>query len=128
MRVYRIFNLVVLGFLLYVLIFSLVSPLLARQFSFLPGCYHKEFTGDPCPFCGLTRDMNSALAESGNGEEINPRFKLFLSFFIIEWVIRITVTLMSFLSSRFTGRTLPVIDIAIHCVLAVIVLYALNTV
>jgi len=125
MGAYKIANLVVLGFLMYVLVFSLISPVTEKLFPSVMHCYCKEYTGNPCPFCGLTRDMNCVL--TGNWEEnrINTRFRLFLIVYAVEWIIRIFMLLMS---GRFTGKTLPAIDIAIHGVIAVIVLYALNTV
>ena len=125
MGAYRVFNLVVLGLLLYVLVYSLISPVLARQFPDLPRCYYSDMTGDPCPFCGLTRDMNCLLTGRDDRSGINTSFQLFLCVYVFEWMIRITMFL---LSGRFSGKTLPVIDIAIHCILAVVVLYALNTV
>ena len=125
MKAYRIFNLVVLGFLLYVLVFSLVSPVLTEQFPGIPGCYYKELTGDPCPFCGLTRDMNCALTRSKEQDRINTSFQLFLAVYVFEWIIRITMLSVSW---RFTGKTLPVIDISIHSVLAVVILLTMNTV
>lgn len=125
MKAYRIFNLVVLGFLLYVPVFSIVSPVLTEQFPEIPGCYCKELTGEPCPFCGLTRDMNCVLTGEKEQHSINSGFQLFLAIYVFEWIIRITMLLVS---RRFTGKTLPVIDIGIHSVLAVIILLTLNTV
>lgn len=125
MNPYRIFNLVVLGFLLYVLVFSIVSPFLTEQFPDIPGCYYKELTGEPCPFCGLTRDMNCVLTGEEEQHRINSRFHLFLAVYVFEWIIRIT---MLSVSRRFAGKALPAIDIGIHSVLAVMVLLALNSV
>ena len=125
MRTYRIFNLVVLGLLLYVLVFSLVSPALEDLFPSVVKCYYKEFTGDPCPFCGLTRDMNCVLTGEGGHDRVNTRFQIFLSIYVLELALRIFLVLAS---KRLTGRTLPAVDIAIHCILALIVLRAFNTV
>lgn len=125
MGTYRVFNLVVLGFLLYVLVFSLISPVMEKLFPSVIHCYYKEYTGNPCPFCGLTRDMSCLLTGNGEQERVNSRFQLFLTVYAVEWVIRIFTLLMS---RRFTGKTLPAIDVAIHCVIAVMVLYAFNTV
>ncbi len=125
MGTYRIFNIVVLGLLLYVLVFSLISPVMEKHFPSVMRCYYKELTGNPCLFCGLTRDMNCVLTGDGEHERINSRFQLFLTVYAVEWVIRIFMLLMS---GRFTGKALPAIDIAIHGVIAVVVLYAFNTV
>ncbi|MCK5785808.1 MAG: DUF2752 domain-containing protein [Candidatus Sabulitectum sp.] len=125
MRTYRVFNLVILGLLLYVLVYSLISPVLARQFPDLPGCYYKELTGDPCPFCGLTTDMNCLLTGEKDQARANSSFQLFLIVYVLEWIIRVAILLTS---RRFTGKALPVIDIAIHCILAAKVLHTLSTV
>lgn len=125
MGTYRIFNLVILGFLLYVLVFTMISPVMEKHFPSIMRCYYKEITGDPCPFCGLTRDMNCVLSGNREQDRINTHFQLFLTVYAVEWIIRIFMLLMS---GRFTGKSLPVIDITIHGVIAVIVLYAFNTV
>ncbi|MCK5131904.1 MAG: DUF2752 domain-containing protein [Candidatus Sabulitectum sp.] len=125
MGAYRIFNLVVLGLLLYVLVFPLISPVMEKLFPSVMRCYYEDFTGDACPFCGLTRDMNCVLSGDRKQDRINTSFQLFLAVYTFEWLIRITMMLMS---GRFTGRALPVIDVAIHCILAVCVLHAVNTI
>ena len=116
-----------MGLLLYVLVFSLVSPVVTRYFPNLPVCYYKEFTGSNCPFCGLTRDLNCVLTGNVEQDRINTRLQLFLAVYAMEWVIRITMLL---LTRRFPlrGKTLPAIDIAIHCILAIRVLQAINSV
>ncbi len=124
-RAYKIFNLVVMGFLLYALVFSAVSPTLTKKFPFLPGCIHKELTGDPCVFCGLTRDMNCVLTGSVTQDRINTNFQIFLAAYAFEWFIRIFMLLMS---RRFTGKTLPAIDIFIHCILAIRIIQAMQPV
>ena len=48
-----------------------------------------------------------------------------LAVYVFEWIIRITMLL---LTRRFTGKTLPAIDITIHCILAVRILQAVNTI
>lgn len=125
MGAYRIFNLVILGFLVYVLVFSLVSPVMEKLFPSVVRCYYKELTGDPCPFCGLTRDMNCVLTGNKEQDKLNTRFQLFLAVYAFEWVIRIT---MLSVSRRFTGKTLPLVDVAIHCILVVRVIQAVNTI
>lgn len=125
MGAYRIFNLVILGFLLYVLVFSLVSPAMEKLFPSVMHCYYKEFTGDPCPFCGLTRDLNCFLTGDHEHDRINTRFQLFLAVYTIEWVLRIIGFL---LSGKFSGKILPGIDGAIHCIIALRILHAVNTV
>ncbi len=127
MRTYRIFNLTIIGLLLYVLVFSLVSPVVTRYFPNLPVCYHKELTGNNCPFCGLTRDLNCILTGNAEQDRINSRLQVFLAVYALEWVIRITILLAT---RRFSlaGKTLPVIDISIHCILAIRIFQAISSV
>ena len=127
MRTYRIFNLTIIGLLLYVLVFSIVSPVLTEYFPNLPVCYYKEFTGSNCPFCGLTRDLNCILTGNTEQDRINTRLQLFLAVYAMEWVIRVTILLLSRRFS-FSGKTLPAIDVTIHCVLAIRVFQAINSV
>lgn len=124
MNAYRTFNLVVLGFLLYALLFPLISPLMEKLLPNVWRCYYKDITGNPCPFCGLTSDMSSFLHRNRaqiNGWN-NSHFPIFLTAYTVEWAIRIPMLLIS---RRFTGRRLPVIDTALHTIIAVVVFYAL---
>ncbi len=54
---YRVASLVLLVLSGYALIFPFVSPLLAKVFPSLSHCWYQARTGQPCPFCGITRDF-----------------------------------------------------------------------
>ncbi len=54
---YRVVSLVLLVLSGYALIFPFVSPLLAKVFPSLSRCWYQARTGQPCPFCGITRDF-----------------------------------------------------------------------
>ncbi len=54
---YRVVSLVLLALSGYALIFPFVSPLLAKVFPSLSHCWYQVRTGQPCPFCGITRDF-----------------------------------------------------------------------
>lgn len=51
----KIYQYVILMFLLYALIYPLISPLLRPLLPDAGVCYYFAYTGHPCPFCGTTR-------------------------------------------------------------------------
>lgn|GEM_PF-1235811 len=124
MGAYRIANLVILGFLLYALLFPLLSPVMERLFPDIWRCQYKALTGKPCIFCGLTSDMNHILrGDAGDGFH-NRSFPLFTGLYLAEWVIRV---LLLTVSGRFAGRSLPVVDLALHGIIGVMVILFADT-
>ncbi len=81
-------------------------------------CYYREITGNPCPFCGLTEDMSCTLEGDTGHKLVNPHFQLFLLVYKIEWAVRILLTVLSF---KLSGKTLPAVDTAFHLALGAMV-------
>lgn len=125
MRAYRIVNFVILGILLYALVFPLLSPVIGKLFPSFEHCYYNHLTGNPCPFCGLTSDMKALLSGNTNSEDANALFQFFLAIYFAEISFRIAIL---FLARKLTGRVLPAIDIVVHSILVTCVLHTLNTV
>ena len=123
MKAYRIVNYVILALLLYVLIFPYVSNILTKISPKLTQCYHKSNTGELCPFCGLTRDMNCVLTGNEETDRINTNFQIFIAIYAMEWIIRVLITI---LSRKFTGRTIPILDMVFHLILFVILFTTLK--
>lgn len=123
MKAYRIVNYVILALLLYVLVFPYISTLLTRISPELTQCYHKANTEELCPFCGLTRDMNCVLTGNEETDRINTNFQIFIAMYAMEWFIRILIII---LSRKFTGRTIPILDMVFHLILFMIFINALR--
>lgn len=123
MKPYRIVNYVILALLFYILVFPFISTLLTRLSPELTQCYHKANTGELCPFCGLTRDMNCLLTGDEETDRINTNFQIFLSMYALEWFVRLLITI---LSRKFTGRTIPIIDIGFHLIMVIVLFNTLK--
>lgn len=117
MKAYRIVNYVILALLLYVLVFPYISALLSEISPELTQCYHRANTGELCPFCGLTRDMNCVLTGNEETDRINTNFQVFIAMYALEWFIRVLIII---LSRKFTGRTIPILDIVFHLIMFMI--------
>lgn len=119
MRAYRIVNLVMLGLILYALVFTIVSPFMEKLLPSLWRCNYRAITGKPCPFCGLTGDMGSFLASGcRSGSYENGSFPLLLRIYFGCLVLRVFFSAASF---RWNSRQLPWIDGGTHLVFLSIV-------
>lgn len=113
MKAYRTVNLVILGLLLYTLLFTMISPVMEEL---LPGvwrCQYKAMSGKPCPFCGLTGDMRSYLLTGDQTAFANPLFPELVRLYFGILMARTVFTAASF---RYGNRYLPWIDGAVHLV------------
>lgn len=113
MRAYRTINLVILGFLLYALVFTFVSPLMEKLFPTLWRCHYMAITGKPCPFCGLTEDMRNYLLRVNGSACSNPLFPGLVRFYFGILISRVVFTLASF---RYGSKYLPWADGIVHLV------------
>jgi hypothetical protein len=118
MNRYRTVNLVLLGFLLYSLVFPLVSPYMERIAPAVWRCHYRALTGRPCPFCGLTGDMRVFLSGGGIDNPSNSRFPTLLKLYAAELVLRIFFTAGSF---RWNG--LYRFDAVVHLAWLVILIF-----
>ncbi|PIE51521.1 hypothetical protein CSA37_10965 [Candidatus Fermentibacteria bacterium] len=103
-------NLVILGFLLWVMVFPVISPFMEELMPEIWQCSYRSLTGNPCPFCGLTGDMRKYIS----GVEFEPECPLFPLLFtalIAEIPVRLFFTVLS-LKNR--SKKLVLWDIALH--------------
>ncbi len=113
MRAYRTVNMVILGLLLYALVFSLISPFMEELFPGLWRCHYRAITGRPCPFCGLTGDMRSYLLTRQETSFANPLFPELVKLYFGILVLRMVFTVASFCKR---ARYLPWMDGIFHLV------------
>ncbi len=115
MGAYRTVNLVLLGLLLFVPLFVLISPAMERAFPTLWRCHWKAASGQECPFCGLTRGAGEFIERGGIPPGGNPLLRPLIMGYAFALPARALFTWLSF---RKTGRALPWIDGVFHLVLA----------
>ncbi|MBQ7265342.1 MAG: DUF2752 domain-containing protein [Firmicutes bacterium] len=60
-KYYKVFNLTMLGFELYIIFYPLVASLAKSLFGFKQECPYKLLLGRDCPFCGGTRTFKALL-------------------------------------------------------------------
>ncbi|WP_294502121.1 DUF2752 domain-containing protein [uncultured Victivallis sp.] len=110
MKRYRILNWTVFGLLCYIA----ALPVIARGMRFLfPAvwkCSYRSMTGNPCPFCGTTRDL--AKLWRGEFDFLNPVTPYLAAFLLAEFAWRIVLLLC-----RKSSQHLPWWDLAIHIAL-----------
>ncbi len=92
MRVYGTVSAVLLGLLLYSAVFPFISPLMERIAPVVWRCQYRAFTGEPCPFCGLSGDMRRFLATGRTEGSANPAFGSLLALFAGELILRASFT------------------------------------
>jgi len=111
MGTYRTVNLVLLGLLLYSVLFPLISPCMERVFPSVWRCHYRAVTGRRCFFCGLTGDLEAFLRGEGTDGAENVHFPLLLKLLAVELPVRILFTVLSF---RRVGSILYRLDAAVH--------------
>lgn len=67
---YRVLNLTIVGFIAYMLSLPFLAGTALAESPYWQ-CAYKQHTGRPCPYCGLTRDLD-ALFHGKWGDTLNP--------------------------------------------------------
>ena len=110
MNPYRTANITLLGLLLFVPVFALVSPALESLVTGETLCLHKAITGEDCPFCGLTRDMRQFILTGSVDNSSNRLFRGLCTVYLFELSIRILLLIFS----AGKERMLVKLDILVH--------------
>ena len=116
MQRYKIVNLIIIGWLLYIFSLPLFSNYLSGFAPQIWRCPYKAITGTNCPFCGMTHDF--ALIYSGelNTEEfLNSNSVMAFILGISELLWRISMLIAS--SLFYAVRKLLRFDIGFHLLL-----------
>lgn len=121
---YKIINIIIFVFCIYVFCFPLVSNILEMISPRLTLCPFLVITGKPCPLCGGTRFIKG-LPNAIINKNISYMFNFFGIFTIIMFLESIFRTINLF-RKNFSER-LKNIDIIVHCIL-IIALIAYETI
>lgn len=89
-RIYYPLNLAMAGYGIYVLLLPFLSPLMERVFPSIWECAYYRFTGQPCPLCGVTRDLSSTF--SGQEATLNPASLSIFAFVVGSLFYRVWAT------------------------------------
>jgi hypothetical protein len=121
-RTYSIVNLVILGFMLYLLALPFLSPLLEKCLPLVWGiCPYREVWDQPCPLCGLTRAVGAVLQGDFHRAVLLNPLSIFAVLFILSELIFRTVLLCLHFSRR-SWSLLVRTDIFVHLLLSGIVI------
>ncbi len=117
-RTYRFVNWVIFGLMLYLLSLPFLSPMFEKCFPRVSGvCLYREFSGHPCPLCGMTRAVGAVLrGDFHRAVSLNP-LSIFAVLFILSEVI-FRVVLLCLNISRRSWPLLVRADIFAHVLLA----------
>ncbi len=117
-RTYRIVNWVIFGLMLYLLSLPFLSPLFEKCFPRVSGvCLYREFSGHPCPLCGMTRAVGAVLrGDFHRAVLLNPLSILAVLFILSEVIFR-AVLLCLHISRRFRSLLVRA-DVFAHLLLA----------
>jgi len=66
--------LVMAGWGIYILLLPFISPMMGNMFPALWQCQYKRIIGHECPFCGITRDIDTFYS-TGKFGELNRGFR-----------------------------------------------------
>jgi len=104
----------------YCLVIPLVEPFITGLWPELTVCRHVASTGEPCAFCGLTRDARSLLYGGRIPDAPhNPRAVLFFTLFAFEALFRTCAIL---LVRRTRLRPWLLADAGVHAGMAALLL------
>ena len=112
---YKIINWVILLVVVYILILPFLSPICSKLFPNLWTCAYLKYTGKYCPFCGLTRDINSVM--NFKFDFINSRAIIMIGFVLFNVFFRIFA-----LIKKIENKKIIIFDISIHTVFLIYIL------
>ena len=90
--------LVMAGWGMYVLLLPFISPVMENLFPVLWQCQYKRITGQQCPFCGITRDIEAFYSTGKLGElnrDSSIYFIMLMSIVIVGVIAGITFILLA---------------------------------
>ena len=116
LRYYKIINSV----LLFATIYLFFLPEIMVFISFLPPeiteCRYLARTGNPCPFCGVTRDINNIK----NNESVVNNISVYIYVFCL---FEFSLRLVLMLKKNLISRKVFVVDAIIHLCIFLLFLY-----
>ena len=121
-KTYYIYNMVIIGFLLYIFSLPLISPFLGKYLPNLWRCQFHRYTSNECIFCGITRDFDNIFS-GFNKCLINPLSKYLIIYSITIIIIRI---FLLFFLKKFRDKSfkiLIIVDLLIHIILIINLVY-----
>lgn len=114
-QIYLIFNITILGWIVFFAVQPFLSPVVSNLFPGLWECSYFRLTGRPCPFCGISRDLRGII----NGQVFqNGLTPLIVFFAVFELIFRFLCLFDRFLVSldrKF--KILLVFDCIVHLML-----------
>jgi len=113
-KIYIIFNWVALMIIIYLSMLPIISPFLNKYFPHVWSCAYLNITGNPCPFCGITRDFISLI--HFNFDLINTQSLVLFVFVIFEFLFRIIIIIINKKLKEKTKKLLIILDIIIHSI------------
>lgn len=111
-KVYNIFNWISISGLIYVMLLPLISIPMNWLCPQLWTCSYLRITGNPCPFCGLTRDFSACF--TGNETRYNPCGDIYLLVIISLLLFRIVAIIAIPYLSECKLKLFGISDLVLH--------------
>ncbi|MDP4089064.1 MAG: hypothetical protein Q8930_07320 [Bacillota bacterium] len=113
-KVYRIINIVIICFSLYMLALPLISPTMSKLFPTIWRCPSRTIFHRPCPFCGVTTDFGK-INNGGNANLGNSQSSYIHTILILEIAIRAAIAAVFVKSKRI--KLLMTTDALVHAII-----------
>ena len=115
--VYRTVSIVILAVCIYFFLLPVISPLMERLLPKIWTCPFLRITGNPCPFCGITRGMGSIYSLDIGSASTTALMAALIA--VSETAFRILIVTFA---GSMKGRTIEniiMIDIICHLLLVI---------